>query len=431
MDDILLSAEALPALAAMAALALLSAFFSASETALFYLSHDDLRRFRLGTPRERQAVALLSDPDRLLTDVLFCNLVADLLYFAVAVTLAARLPAGGGWAGTTLFLAGSLILLILVGEVVPRSLAAVSSRRLAPLTSRPLALAVRAVDPFTSLLRRATRTAGRAFFPHVPHEPNISADDLERAVDATASGEDLARQERQVLHHILDLSEMKAEELMRPRGTYLALPPPLHLSSLHGEVPPGDVVCVIHPGTEDVDRVVTLTDTSSLPGRHLEAHADAVVHVPWCASLAETLQLLRDRYCPAASVVNEYGETMGVVLLDDIIDAVFAPPGSRGRRVLRREPVQQVAADRWLVDGITTVRYLCRRLELDYEPDPESLLTVAGLLHEQLEHIPVVGNEIHWRGHRVIVTEVGKRGRLRAMISKPHEQTAVQPAAGS
>ena len=81
----------LPGLLSMLGLICASAFFSASETALFYLSHDELRAFRSGRPRERIVAALMADPERLLTGILFWNLVINLSYFAVSVVVARRM----------------------------------------------------------------------------------------------------------------------------------------------------------------------------------------------------------------------------------------------------------------------------------------------------------------------------------------------------
>ena len=90
-----ISAAALwmPGAPAMLCLVLASAFFSASETALFYLSRDELRALSAGNPRERVAAEVLRDPERLLTAILFWNLVVNLTYFMVSVVTARRLIA--------------------------------------------------------------------------------------------------------------------------------------------------------------------------------------------------------------------------------------------------------------------------------------------------------------------------------------------------
>jgi len=415
----------LPGMIAMLGLIVASGFFSASETALFYLSRDELRSFRVGNRRERAVAALLSDPDRLLTAVLFWNLLINLMYFAISVVVAHRLfdallPAAAGAYGLL-----SLLAIILFGEVLPKSSALVFQRQLASLVSWPLAIAVRLLDPITPLLQRVTRLSRRTFWPHVSREPYLNTEDLERAVSASELSDEVIRQEREVLHNILDLSEIKVEEVMRPRGSYVALPAPVRLADLDGSVPSSNFITMVAGETDEVVGAVPLGDFSSIPKESLEAAAEDVVYVPWCASVAHSLQLLRERFVSMAAVVNEYGETVGIVTYDDIIDTVLRPQPSRAKRLLKREPVLEVAPNRYHVDGITTLRYLCRRLGLDFETDGDGLITVAGMLYEELEHMPEVGDRCTWRGFSIRVIDVSKRGRLRAMLSKQEESLDV------
>lgn len=414
---------AAPGLAAMMCLVLASGFFSASETALFYLSHDELRTLRVGRPNERAAAVLLANPDRLLTAILFWNLVVNLIYFATSVVVTQRLVASGENAIGAAFGIAALFGIILFGEVLPKSIAVVYSRRLASLISWPLAAAVRVLDPLLPALSYTTLVVRRTFWPHIVREPYLQAEDLERAVEASNLSNQVIQRERQVLHNILDLSEITAEEVMRPRGTYITLPPPVHRADLKGEVSPGDFVAIQEDESEDIESAIPLASFSSLPEKHLEHAAEDVVHVPWCARLADTLELLRNRFCSVATVVNEYGETIGVVTYEDIIDTVLAPEPSRAKRLLRREPVVELEPGRFQVEGITTLRYLCRRLGIEYEPASEGLVTVAGMLHEELEHIPVVGDHCTWRGYRIEVMEVSNRAPLRVLLTKEGSET--------
>ena len=66
----------------------------------------------------------------------------------------------------------------------------------------------------------------------------------------------------------------------------------------------------------------------------------------------------------------------------------------------------------------TTLRYLCKRLAIEYEPASDGQITVAGMLHEELERIPVVGDECEWRGFKIRVIDLSERGQMRVMISK-------------
>ena len=403
----------------MCCLILASGFFSASETALFYLSHDELRGMRTGTARERMAAELLRRADRLLTAVLFWNLVINLTYFATSVVVAQRLFRAGHTAFAAAFGLAGLFCIILFGEVIPKSGAVVFRRSLASVVSFPLAAAVRLLDPVTPMLGRMTLLARRTFWPHLAREPVLDAEDLERAVEASDLKDESIRYERQLLHNVLDLSEIPAEEIMRPRGSYLSLPAPIHLADLDGKIQESGYVFVQSPDSEEIEQAIPLAEFSVIPKSHLEQAAEDIAYVPWCASLADTLQILRDRFCGVAVVVNEYGETIGVVTYEDVIDTVISPDPSRAKRVLRREPVLEVSPGNYHVEGMTTLRYLCRRLNLIYEPSPDGVMTVAGMLHEELEHLPVVGEECDWRGFHIKVIATERPGRVRALFSGP------------
>ena len=405
-------------LIAMTVLMLASGFFSSSETALFYLSHDELRAFRMGRARERLVAHLLSEPDRLLTAILFWNLVINLTYFALSIIVTHALANSDQATLAGAFGLGSVFGIILLGEVMPKSFAVVFRLGWAKTVSWPLAAAVRVLDPIIPKLATLTRILRRTFWPDLRREPYLNADDLERAVEASKLSEDVVRQERQLLHNILDLSEITVEEVMRPRGTFFAAQAPLSLSDFKGEVPPGDYVAIYAEGSDEIVGAVPLATFSHIPRENLDGAAEQVPCVPWCADLAYTLQLLREQFAGMGSVVNEYGETIGIVLEDDILDTVLMAQPSRARRVLEREPVLEVSPGKYHVEGITTLRYLSKRLGIEYDPAEEDFVTVVGMMHEELEHLPAVGDLCQWRGYQVKVIDVIDRGRVRVMVSK-------------
>lgn len=424
MSDFLYSTEQwLPGLVAMLVLMGLSGFLSASETALFFLSHDEIRGFRTGRVRERAAAALLSDPDRVLTGILFWNMVVNLVFFGVSIVVSQRLIAARLHTAAVVFGFVALVVLLLFGEVVPKIIAAIWRRRLAPLVAWPILALVRLLDPLLPVFRVLTSISRRTFLPHIHQEPFLSAEDLEGAVNVSDLSAEMIRQEKEILHNILDLSEIRVEEVMRPRGRYAALSPPVRAADLGNKMPPEDYVALVRPGSDDVEAAIALSSFSLMSADRLDEAAADVVHVPWCATLATVLTLLREQVADVASVVNEYGETIGIVTYDDLLDTVLIPEPDRSVRFLNREPVLEVSPGFYHVEGITTLRHLCSRLGMEYEPESDELVTLAGLLHEKLEHIPLVGDEASWRGYRIRVIEVLKRGRLRAALTKEEPAT--------
>lgn len=419
MFDIVTAPEILIPLLAMSGLLLASGFFSASETALFFLSAEEVQIFQRSARRnERRAAELLADPNRLLTAILFWNLMVNVGFFATGLIVTGRLNRLFGPAVAGTFGVINLALVIVFGEVLPKSSAVLFRKSLARHVSLPLSLAVQAFDPLAPALRAVTRSLRRMFWPSIQREQYLDPSDLEKAIENSAGDQFVIQQERHVLHNILDLTEIPIEEVMRPRGSYIALKPPIMLQQLRDLSVPVDYVVVLRENGEDIEGVVPLLKFTALPEVHLEDSVEDVVYVPWCAPSAATLQQLDEKECSVACVVNEFGETIGIVTYEDIVDTILSSDPHRASHLMRRDPVLTVGASTWQVESITSLRYLSRRLNVEFDPDVDRQVTVAGLFHEALERIPDVNDECFWMGYRLRVIENRGRGRFRALVTK-------------
>ncbi|MFT4557598.1 MAG: CNNM domain-containing protein [Planctomycetales bacterium] len=418
MQALLENPDTLLLMSAMLCLLIGSGFFSASETALFFLSTEEIQAFqRNDRPSERIVVALLKQPDRLLTAVLFWNLLINLTFFAVGVVISGKLMSTGNNTAAGVFGLLNLSLMIVFGEVVPKSSAVMFRQPLARLVSFPLAFAVQIFDPLAPTFGSVTRTLRRVFWPEIKREQYLHPEDLEQAIENSAGNKSVLLQERQVLHNILNLSEIQAEEVMRPRGTYRAIAAPVHLSDLANTPIPADYLVILAEEGDDVVGAVPLASFTVLARQNLEDAAEDVIHVPWCAPVAQVLQRLEDASLSLASVINEYGETIGVVTYEDIVDSIVSAEPSRARRVLQRDPVLVVGPDSWHVDGMTSLRYLSRRLNIGFEPEVDGQVTVAGIFHEQLQRMPELDDKCHWQSYELTIVEMTSRQHFLVLVT--------------
>ena len=401
----------LPGVLVMGPLTVGSGFFSGSETALFYLSRDELRRMRTGSAAERTASRLLQNPDRLLTAVLFWNLVINVAYFAVSLVTAKRLVTGGHSSLGGVLSLLSLCSIILLGEVIPKSLAVSLRYPVAVIAAWPLAVAVRILDPILPWLELTTSAVRRVFWPQLRPEPYLQTEDLERALETSELGFELAHLEQSILQRVLDLSEMTAEELMRPRNTLKLWLAPVHLADVQSDLSRLDFLYLRDEDDETIHAAVPVRNLSHFPEKHLEKLAEPVIYFPWCGTLSDVLTQLRTRLSTVAVVVNEYGEMIGVITESDILDTLLNPESSRARRLLNREPIQSTSDGKIQVHGLTTLRYLARHLGIDFEAGDDGLLTVSGLLHEELQRFPLVGDKCRWEGYELHVIEAAALGR--------------------
>lgn len=397
-----------------------TAFCSCSEAALFSLQAEDRRRLRVGNAAQRAAADLIKRPDRLLTAVLFWNLVFSFGFFVVASYVEYRLHHEGRHRESVVIVAGSLFVMIAFGEMLPKTIGVQQPRVIASFISLPLTALVKALDPITPFFARANNLLQRVFLPNIEREPYIEISDLERAIELSTQDAKLAALEQSALRNLVLLSELPAEELMRPRNQYQSYPAPVHLEQLGGELPPSGYLLIVEDESEDVSAAISLRRLTAVPRRHLEQFAQPVVYMPWCATVAAILDELRRTEREVAAIVNEYGETIGIVTIEDVMETIFEEDSSRSARLLATSSIVPVGANRWHVTGLTNLRRLSRHFDVPLEPSRS--VTVAGLLQEQLQRIPAAGEELLWSGfhfHVLEADEAGEAGGMKVELSVP------------
>ncbi len=418
-------------LVAMGVLILCSAFFSSSEAALFYLNRRQRRRLASGNRAQRVCARLLAEPDRLLTAVLFWNLLTNVTYFTIASIISLGLETGpkaaavdGHPTGAAAFAFGALVVIIVFSEMLPKSLAVLQPRAVATLVGVPLAVAVRLIDPVMPALRSVCLVSLRLFWPTFESEPYLRVGDLERAVELSTSNATLLEREQTVLQRIVSFSEIRADELMRPRTQFLAFRPPVSLADLGGRMPPSGYLLVTEPESDEVAGAIPLRRLARVPTERLEEYAEPVTYVPWCSTVAEALETMQQGGSQVAAVINEFGETIGILTFDDVLDTIFSPVTSRSQRLLRRVPIRQVAPGVWQVTGMTSLWRLVRYFRVD-RPESKSL-TVAGVVQEVLERLPEVGDECRWGPFQFQVIDVTQKGQilveLRRLDAEPEDR---------
>ncbi len=394
----------------MALLLVCSAFFSTSEAALFYLRRSERRLLATGNRSQRMAAALLADPDRLLTAVLFWNLLVNLAYFALTAVIGIQWERSGHGAATGVFSVLALLSIIVFGEMLPKSLAVLQPRALASWVAVPLAAMVRLLDPLLPGFRMANLLSRRLLWPRFQAEPYLQIRDLERAVRLSVSDAALVEQEQRVLERIVLLAEIHVDELMRPRTQFVSYRPPVSLDDLRVRMPASGYLLVTEPDSDEIAAAVSLPELWKIPETDLDRQAEPVIYVPWCTTVASALEGMLGRRRQVTAVVNELGETIGILTFDDILDTIFSGAPSRSERLLRRAPIRQIAPGVWHVTGMTSLRRLARYFHAPRPPSKS--ITVAGIVQEMLERLPQPGDQCRWGHFQFKVLDAPLRGQL-------------------
>ena len=371
---------------AIALLLAASAFCSASETALFSL--DAAGRDRAG-PGARK---LLESPQALLISLLLANLLVNVLVFAVASGLA-QSEAGSYEA----LLAGALALVavLVVGEILPKTLALRAPVVVARLVAAPLAALVALVAPLRRLVRFQLEIATRVLGDVAREEPRITAEALAEVLGQSAEVGMLAAGEADLLAEVVELEGIRVREIMTPRVDMLAL----DLSASEDDniqimaralarrltwLP------VIRGDADQVAGSVRMRDLLAQPERSLRELVRPAHFVPEVAGVLDLLKHLREKKATEAVVVDEWGGTAGVVTIENVFEEIVGDLRVEGEAPER--PVLPLEGGGFRVSGSLSIRDWNERF--NHEVVPEGFETVGGFVTALLGRIPRAGDRV-------------------------------------
>ena len=336
---------------------------------------------------------LLESPEKLLNSILLGNLFVNLLFFTLASSIAFRLGEQS-WLAWGIAV-GSLLVIIVFAEIVPKNFGVMAPQFFALLVCVPLSFLVRICQPVLPLLSFLNLLTRRVILPHFEPEPYLRVGDLERAVTLSDNDAALLKREQRSLQNIVSLSDMSADELMRPRSWLKTFRSPITfeqvLTDLNGTLPRSGYCLLTEP---DSDEIVSALSLTRLTAENLETAWDEqfedVLYVPWSASVADVFDRLQRTNHKVAVVVNEFGETIGIITIDDIIAVLFTREQGRSRGLLDRGELKRIGNNHWQLTGLTGLRTLERKFNISFRK--YSSLTVGGLLREILERLPRAGD---------------------------------------
>jgi Mg2+/Co2+ transporter CorB len=412
-------------IAIIALLILISAFFSASETALTAVSRGAIHQLeRDGVLHAAVVRRLRSQKERFIAAILFGNNLVNILASALTTDIMVKLFPGAGVLYATAILT---VALIIFAEILPKTYAIQHAT--------PSALAVApAIEFFTKLAAPIIATTNvlvgivmRLLGSRSSQNPLSATQALRGVIDITASESLGVGRARNMLHSILELEEITVGEIMIHRGDIESINADLPKTEIlqasmdqpHTRVPlwrgkPENVIGILH-----IKAILKALrgDTGIRPSIDPLAHMTQPWFIPESTRLLDQLQAFRERREHFALVVDEFGDIQGIVTLEDLLEEIVGDISDEhdtdtpGIRVRHDGTV--------LVAGDVTIRDLNRRF--DWRLPDENAATIAGLILHESRQIPEAGQTFAFHGFRFEVAR-RRRNRLTAILIRPPQK---------
>ncbi|MDD5248808.1 MAG: HlyC/CorC family transporter [Rhodocyclaceae bacterium] len=420
MDEIPLSAQ----FAVLAVLFVLSGFFAMAETAMMASNRHRLRHAAQEGHRGAQlAVALLAKVDRVISVILLCNTLINAAAALITGHIALTMFGGEKWAleAGTIFVT---FCLLVFSEITPKVVGATYPDWLTPRISYFLAPLLRIAYPviwfvnlFVVALLKLLHLQAQA-----GHEaPRLTAGELRSLV--LESGQFVPSQHRAILLNLFDLEHITVDDVMAPRGEIEAvdIEAPIEEiraqlgTSFHTRVPvfegePGNIVGILHQR-----RLLSSALAGELDHDALRRELAEPYFIPTGTGIYAQLQFFRDNRQRMGLVVDEYGELLGLVTLEDIVEEIVGKftTGMPGSSAESSWDAQGAA----IVDGSHSLREVNRALGLALPLDGPK--TLNGLITEHLQDIPEVGVGLRIAGVAMEIVQTEDRRVKTVKLYRP------------
>jgi Mg2+/Co2+ transporter CorB len=343
--------------------------------------------------------------ERLIGAILLGNNLVNIMASALATGLLIGLFGNAGVAYATVVMT---LLVLVFAEVLPKTYAIHHADRLALGAAPILRIMVIVLFPITHTLHVLVRGTLKLFGIEMSAtlSPEQSEEELRGAIDLHAGEGEEERHERAMLRSILDLADVEVSEIITHRKQVI---------SIDVSLPPAEIVSAVmdSPHTrlplwrDDPDNILGVLHAKALlravqaqPGELDKLDVLTVAIPPWfipeSTDLLSQLQAFRARHEHFAIVVDEYGEVLGIVTLEDILEEIVGEIADEHDVVIEGVKVQKDGSI--VVDGAVTIRDLNRQFEWQL-PDEEAA-TAAGLVLHEARRIPEVGQAFVFHGFR-------------------------------
>ncbi|MFR9620452.1 MAG: gliding motility-associated protein GldE [Rikenellaceae bacterium] len=378
------------------ALLMLSALVSGGEAAFFSFDHreiDDIRESK--DPADQRIVSLLTNVDLLLATILVVNNLVNICIAILAASIINAMFDFGAAAGVEFLVKMVLVtfLLLLFGEIAPKVFAQTSARVFARFASQPLILFRAIFRPLSNVLMKAGSTIGSK----ASHHSEISFDELADAVDMT---DKTTSEERVMLSGILNFVNTDVQGVMRSRVDVVALPltaeyakvKQVIIESGYSRIP------VYDENLDSIRGVLFVKDL--LPHITEEDYGwQQLIRKPYFVPAHKKINVLLEEFQASkvhmAIVVDEYGSTMGLVSLEDIIEEIVGEISDDSD--IDEQFYKRLDANTYIFDGKTHINDFERILDLEEDSLSEfqgNSETLAGLILEVRKSLPKLNDMI-------------------------------------
>ena len=394
----------------MAACLLMSAYFSATETAFSTLSKTKLKTLvEKGNKRAALALRLSENYDRLLSTILIGNNLVNILLssiatvFVITLCVSAKDQAFADSYSTLISTAAVTVVVLLFGEITPKSIAKNRPEGFSMFSAPLMQFFIVILIPFSAIFSLWTKLVAKIF--RVKADNKMSQEELLMLVEEVQEEGSIDDEEGDLLRNAINFTEMKAEDILTHR---------VDLEGFDIETPMEEIgqlfeesrfsrLLVYEDSIDKIVGVVHSKDVFTVKGlteKSLEEIITLPLYIHKGERIDDLLRELQTNKAHMAVVLDEYGGTLGIVTMEDILEELVGDIWDEHDEVV--EDYKEIAENTFRIDCGGSLTDFMEFFDLEIESDS---ITINGWIMEVMDKIPACGDRFGFENLDVTVTE--------------------------
>ena len=390
----------------IAVMVVFSAYFSATETAFSSLNKTRLKVLaEKGNPKAILALELSDKYDKMITSILIGNNIVNIAMTSVCTLLFVHLMADAGATVSTIV---STVVVLIFGEITPKSLAKEMPEKFAMFSAPFLKVLMAVLTPIAFLFSALKNLMGKVIRNN--EDRRMTQEELLMLVDEVQQEGGLDEDEHELLRSAIEFTDRDAEDILTHRVDLEAV-------SIHDNA--RDISKVFDESRfsrllvydEDIDDIVGVIHQSDfyndcvMRGKDISEIMSAPVFVPKSLKISDLLKLLQKKKSHIAIVNDGYGGTLGIVTMEDILEELVGEIWDEHDEVV--EDIRNEGDNIWTVSGNADLYRLLDKMDID--KDAVESASITGWVMEQLEKVPDAGDTFEMCGWKVTITATDER----------------------
>lgn len=400
-----------PQLVALVVLLMLSAFFSSAETSLISVNQIRMRSLaESGNVRAKRVLAITSNQAKMLSAVLIGNNIVNISASSLATIIAQKI-----WGNAAVSIAtGILTVLVLIfGEISPKTLATANADKLAMLFSGPIRILMIVLTPFIIIINFLAKGVLRLLgYKEDKNKTSFTEDELRTIVEVSHEEGVLENDEREMINNVFDFGESQAKDVMIPRIDMTCI----SIDSTFDEIVEvfrKDKYTRLPVYETSVDNVIGIINVKDLLLCEDKKNFSVqnILRKPYYTyeykKISELMEELKKTSNNFTIIVDEYGSTVGMITLEDLLEEIVGEIRDEYDED-EVDDILQVNENEYLILGTTRLNELEDLVDLPDSEEEDDYDTVGGFIVSQLGRLPQTGDEITINNLRFVVDTCDK-----------------------